>query len=94
MSWEDIIKRKNTKRKKLSLNRRPKTGPVSFTNERQKTKEQREIQDMINPSGKEQPRDVMNQKDREETDQEERNEYEQRLEDMQFEMYRENKEKK
>ena len=49
---------------------------------------------MINSSGKEQPRDVMNQKDREETDQEERNEYEQRLEDMQFEMYRENKEKK
>jgi hypothetical protein len=82
MSWFDIVKRKNTKRKKLSLNRRSKTGPVSFTNERQKTKERREIQDMINSSGKEQPRDVMNQKGREQNPQEEENQYEQRLQDM------------
>lgn len=93
MSWFDIIKRKNTRRKKLSLNRKVNGSPVSFTNERQKTKERRNIQDMVNSSAKEQPRDVMNQKDREETVQEERNEYEQRLEDMQFERYRENKEK-
>ena len=84
----NIVKRKNTTRKKLSLNRKVNGSPVSFTNERQKTKERRDIQDMVNSSGKEQPRDVMNQKDREETAQEERNEYEQRLEDMQFEMRR------
>ena len=88
MSWFDIVKRKNTKRKKLSLNRRPKTGPTSFTNERKKTLEQRRIQDMVNSSGEEQPRNVMNQKDREETPQEERNQYEQRLEDMQFKIRR------
>lgn len=93
MSWFDIIKRKNTRRKKLSLNRKVNGSPVSFTNERQKTKERRNIQDMVNSSAKEQPRNVMNQKGREQTPQEERNEYEQRLEDMQFERYRENKEK-
>lgn len=94
MSWFDIVKRKNTTRKKLSLNRKVNGSPVSFTNERQKTKERRDIQDMVNSSGKEQPRNVMNQKGREQTPQEERNEYEQRLEDMQFERYHENKEKK
>ena len=83
MSWFDIVKRKNTTRKKLSLNRKVNGSPVSFTNERQKTKERREIQDRVNSSGKEQPRNVMNQKDREETTQEERNQYEQMLEDFQ-----------
>lgn len=86
MSWFDIVKRKNTTRKKLSLNRKVNGSPVSFTNERQKTKERREIQDMVNSSKKEQPLDVMNQKDREETTQEERNQYEKHLEDMQYEM--------
>jgi len=88
MSWFEIVKRKNTARKKISLNRRVNGSPVSFTNERQKTKERRELQDMVNSSGKEQPRNVMNQKDREETTQEERNQYEKHLEDMQDEMRR------
>jgi hypothetical protein len=81
MSWFDIVKRKNTTRKKLSLNRKVNGSPVSFTNERQKTKKRREIQDMINATGNEQPRNVMNQKGREQTPQEERNQYEQMLED-------------
>jgi len=81
-AW-DILKA-STERKKLSLNRRPNTGPTSFTNERQKTKEQRMIQDMIDATGNEQPRDVMNQKGREQTPQEERNQYQQMLEDFQY----------
>ena len=81
-AW-DVLKA-STERKKLSLNRRPNTGPTSFTNERQKTKEQRMIQDMIDATGNEQPRDVMNQKGREQTPQEERNQYQQMLEDFQY----------
>lgn len=80
-AW-DILKA-STERKKLSLNRRPNTGPISFTNERQKTREQRMIQDMINEAANEQPRDVMNQNYREQTPQEEENQYQQMLEDFQ-----------
>jgi len=80
MSWFDIVKRKNTTRKTLSLNRKVNGSPVSFTNERQKTKKLREIQDMINATGNEQPRNVMNQKGREQNPQEEQNQYEQMLE--------------
>jgi len=80
-AW-DILKA-STERKKLSLNRRPNAGPISFTNERQKTREQRMIQDMINATGNEQPRDVMNQKGREQNPQEEENQYEQMLEHFQ-----------
>tara|TARA_R100000995_G_scaffold2295_1_gene1514 strand:- start:9939 stop:10526 length:588 start_codon:yes stop_codon:yes gene_type:complete len=84
-AW-DILKA-STERKKLSLNRRPNTGPISFTNERQKTREQRMIQDMINETGNEQPRDVMNQKGREQNPQEEENQYQHMLEDFQYEGY-------
>tara|TARA_R100001510_G_C7641570_1_gene199168 strand:+ start:1038 stop:1646 length:609 start_codon:yes stop_codon:yes gene_type:complete len=81
LAWN--ILKASTERKKLSLNRRPNTGPISFTNERQKTREQRMIQDMINATGNEQPRDVMNQKGREQNPQEEENQYQQMLEDFQ-----------
>lgn len=79
-AW-DILKA-STERKKLSLNRRPNTGPISFTNERQKTREQRMIQDMIDATGEQLP-DVMEQEDREQTPQEEENQYQQMLEDFQ-----------
>jgi len=39
---------------------------------------------MIDATGNEQPRDVMNQKGREQTPQEERNQYQQMLEDFQY----------
>ena len=84
-AW-DILKA-STERKKLSLNRRPNTGPISFTNERQKTREQRMIQDMINETGNEQPRDVMNQKGREQNPQGEENQSQHMLEDFQYEGY-------
>jgi len=75
------ILKASTERKKLSLNRRPNTGPISFTNERQKTREQRMIQDMINATGNEQPLDVMNQKGREQNPQEDRYQFEHALEE-------------
>mgnify|MGYP003387062476 FL=1 len=80
-AW-DLLKA-STERKKLSLNRRPNTGPISFTNERQKTKEHRMIQDMIDATGEQLP-DVMEQEGREQTPQEERNQYQQMLEDFQY----------
>ena len=83
-AW-DILKA-STERRKLSLNRRPNTGPISFTNERQKTREQRMIQDMIDATG-EQSHNVMNQKGREQNPQEEENQYQQSLEDFQYRGY-------
>jgi len=77
-AW-DILKA-STERKKLSLNRRPKTGPISFTNERQKTEEQRIIQDMIDATG-EQSHNVMEQEGREQTPKEDRYQYEHALEE-------------
>ena len=92
MSWFDIVKRKNTTRKKLSLNRKVNGSPVSFTNERQKTKDRRTIQDKVNSAKNKKQRDVMNQKGREQTPKEDRNQYEQHLEDMQDEMMFESEE--
>ncbi len=92
MSWFDIVKRKNTTRKKLSLNRKVNGSPVSFTNERQKTKDRRMIQDKVNSAKNKKQRDVMNQKGREQTPKEDRNQYEQHLEDMQDEMMFESEE--
>ena len=92
MSWFDIVKRKNTTRKKLSLNRKVNGSPVSFTNERQKTKDRRMIQDKVNSAKNKKQRDVMNQKGREQTPKEDRNQYEQHLEDMQDEMVFESEE--
>ena len=77
-AW-DILKA-STERKKLSLNRRPNTGPTSFTNERQKTLEQRMIQDMIDETGKQSP-DVMEQEGREQTPKEDRYQFEHALEE-------------
>ena len=77
------ILKASTERKTLSLNRRPKTGPISFTNERQKTREQRMIQDMIDATG-EQSRNVMEQEGRKQTTDIYGNQLEDELEDAEL----------